>query len=117
MLVNSSGLSDFTHLGSRLATYAGNVLLRRLSSIEMYTKGAANVERIDLILNALLAQIPDEIPLSNDLVAEGGFYSAPVVVPGDKVKVDFDFTVHDSQHRNTRPNLANFCDTPQMKQY
>lgn len=93
------------------------MVIRRLTSIEKYTKGAANVQRIELILNALLAQIPDEIPLSNHLITEGGFYSDPVVVAHDKVYFDLDFTVQDSRHRNTRANSAKFSDAIVKKDY
>ena len=109
------GVSELSHVIGRLLKYVSNVLVNRFNSISNYTAATGNINKIEYLINSLLAQIPDEGLSVNSLLIEGGLQSNPVVVKDQYMKLEFDVDIQDQDHRNTRPNIANFNDTIEQK--
>lgn len=111
--IDLDGVSDLSQVISRLVTYVGNVVRRRLMSISDYLEDT-NPEMLEKLANELLLNIPDVIPLDPLLphvYLEGGLRKSPVVKPNQFVEFELDFSVQDDQHPLTTLNLANFSKT------
>jgi hypothetical protein len=74
------GISDMSEVVTSLINSVGNVLIGRLSSMSYYSPVLSKVNKV---LNTLLAHIPDEIWLSDDLYILGNIGSSLMNTKGD----------------------------------
>lgn len=94
------GISDISDVTSRLITYVGNVLGRRLTSIVKYV----GPNKIANVINSLLYIIPDEVDIpTTDLYIEGGL-SNEFEIKKAYMSIPFDLSLQSKKHRLNMTN-------------
>ena len=106
--VRMDGETDIANVVERLTNYFGNIVVRRLNSLSNHINGDQEANKVETLINDILAQIPDENELWDHLWLKGGIHNSPVIEPHDYVQFEFDFFLEDDRHPNNRPHLADF---------
>lgn len=88
-----------------LVTFVGNVVLNRLNSIVDYV-GEDNITEV---VNALLANIPDEIKLGN-FTLQGGISDSVMSINNNYASLPLDVSFMYGDNQLDQTNLANFRD-------